>query len=60
MDTKTYKAPGTSSINADRNRSLPEKLHPGSVQHTYSRPLYFTVTSNVNKSFIVDWQLDDK
>lgn len=60
MDTKTHKTPISNQNNTVRNPSFPDKANPVFIQPIYSKPLYFTVTSNVNESFIVDWQLDDK
>jgi hypothetical protein len=59
MNPKTQKKSGKIQNIAARNRSLAEKVHPGFIQPIHSRALYFTVTSMVDGSFIVDWQLDD-
>lgn len=60
MNAKTLKVPGTSQNNTVLNPTLPQKVNPGFIQPNYSRTLYFTVTSNVYESFVVDWQLNDK
>ncbi|MGE5393993.1 MAG: hypothetical protein ACM3P1_04565 [Candidatus Saccharibacteria bacterium] len=60
MNPKTYKAPGLHKNNSVSVPSLQEKAHPGFIQPIYNRPLYFTVSGNVEESFIVDWQLDQK
>lgn len=60
MKVKEYKAPGTYQNIAVRYPSFSEKTTPGFILPIYRRPLHFTVTSYVDESFIVDWQLNGK
>lgn len=60
MNPKTFNTHRINQNKAVQNLSLQEKEPSDFIQPIYSRPFYFTVTSNVHESFIVDWQLDDK
>ncbi|MGE5449742.1 MAG: hypothetical protein ACM3PR_15390 [Bacteroidales bacterium] len=58
MKVKVYEAPGIHQADAVRNPTFSKKMTPGFIQSVNSKPLHFTVTSSVDESFIVDWQLD--